>query len=405
MADPGHLHDCDVAVVGGGLIGIAAALGVAQQGRRVALVEPNPPRVIRGELGLDLRTLALSPASRALLQRLGGWIDVPAAPYRRMEIWEERGTRTMTFDAAEVGRAELGWIVENGPLCAELWAAAAGHDRVTVHDSRLLDLQPGPAGVALDLGDRQLQARLLVAADGAASAVRQRLGVAVQTYQTGQCALATVVRTAYPHQGTAYQRFLLDGPLALLPGADPHLCSVVWSQSEGQAERRQALPAAAFCEELEQAVQSCLGRVEAVDQRLAFPLKQQLAATFNPQPRVLLLGDAARVIHPLAGLGANLGLEDVGAMLAELEHLGAAADPGGAGQWRALDRRRQARSRLMLWVMAGLGQVYARGDPLSQWVRNMGVRWLDGALPIKRQIMREAMGLGRAGRTLTGARD
>lgn len=405
MADPRHLHDCDVAVVGGGLIGITAALAAAQQGRRVALVEPNPPQVTRGEMGLDLRTLALSPASRELLQRLGGWDDGPAAAYRRMEIWEERGTRTMTFDAAEVGRGELGWIVENSPLCAALWTAAAGHDRVTVHHDRLVDLQPGPAGVALDLDGSQLQTRLLVAADGAASAVRERLGVSVQTYQTGQSALATVVRTARPHQGTAYQRFLLDGPLALLPAADPHLCSVVWSQSEGQAERRRALSAMAFCEELEHAVQGRLGRVEAVDQRLAFPLKQQLAATFNPQPRVLMLGDAARVIHPLAGLGANLGLEDVSAMLGELEHLGGAADPGSAGLWRAFDRRRQARSRLMLWLMAGLGQVYSRGDPLSQWVRNTGVRWLDGALPIKRQIMQEAMGLGRAGRTLTGARD
>lgn len=405
MPDPGHTHDCDVAVVGGGLIGLAAALGLARQGRRVALVEPSPPRVTRGDLGLDPRTLALSPASRELLAEMDGWTDVPAAPYRRMEIWEERGTRTMTFDAAEVGRAELGWIVESSPLCAGLWAAAAGHEQVTVHDSRLLDLQPGPAGVALDLGGSQLKARLLVAADGAASAVRQRLGVSVQTYQTGQSALATVVRTARPHQCTAYQRFLLDGPLALLPAADPHLCAVVWSQSEGQAERRQALSAAAFCEELEHAVQGRLGRVEAVDRRLAFPLKQQLAATFNPQPRVLLLGDAARVIHPLAGLGANLGLEDVTAMLVELQRLGAAADPGSAGLWRAFDRRRQARSRLMLWVMAGLGQVYSRGDPLSQWVRNVGVRWLDGALPIKRQIMVEAMGLGQAGRRLRGARD
>lgn len=405
MSDPGPNHDCDVAVVGGGLMGLAAALGLARQGRRVALVEPNPPRVTRGELGLDLRTLALSPASRGFLQRLGGWTDVPAAPYRRMEIWEERGTRTMTFDAAEVGRAELGWIVENSPLCTALWAAAVGHEHVTVHDSRLLDLQPGAAGVVLDLGGRQLQARLLVAADGAASAVRQRLGVAMQTYQTGQSALATAVRTAQAHQGTAYQRFLLDGPLALLPAGDPHVCSVVWSQSEAQAERRLALSAGAFCEELGQAVQGCLGRVEAVDRRLTFPLKQQLAATFNPQPRVLLLGDAARVIHPLAGLGANLGLEDVSAMLAELQRMGAAADPGSAGLWRAFDRRRQARSRLMLRIMAGLGQVYSRGDPLSQWVRNLGVRWLDAALPVKRQIMLEAMGLGQAGRTLTGARD
>jgi 2-polyprenylphenol 6-hydroxylase len=397
---------CDVAVVGGGVIGTAAALGLARQGRSVALLEPSRPLLQRGALGMDLRTLALSPGSRSLLDGLGVWAELPLAPYTRMEIWDERGTRTMTFDAAEVGRQELGWILESSPLCVALWEALSRESAATLYPCAMAGLAVRTAAVAdaghvdLDTAQGVLRARLVVAADGAASAVRGHLDVAMQTFETAQAALATVVRTARPHGGVAFQRFLLDGPVALLPAADPHLCSVVWSQRPEQARRRQNLSAAGFCAELEAVVQGCLGSIEGVDRRLVFPLRQQLAASFNPHPRVILLGDAARVVHPLAGLGANLGLEDVRAMLTQLAPLDASADPGADGLWRAFDRRRHARSRLMVGVMTMLSRAYSRGDPLSQWVRNAGVAWLDRTLPVKRQIILEAMGLGAISRSL-----
>jgi 2-octaprenyl-3-methyl-6-methoxy-1,4-benzoquinol hydroxylase/2-octaprenylphenol hydroxylase len=385
-------------VVGGGLIGAAAALGVANQGRRVLLVEPVEPHIQRGRLGIDLRTVAISPATRALLDTLGIWPALPAAPYRRMEVWEERGTRAMVFDAAEVSRDELGWIVENSPAAAALWQALRHHGNVTVSAAQVTDVAPGPERLDLKLGDGTAAARLLLAADGAASAVRRCLGVTVLTVEVGHVALATVIRTARPHESVAYQRFLLDGPLALLPSVDPRLSSVVWSQPPERARQRQELTDEAFCHELERAVQSRLGDVEAVDQRVVFPLKQHLAATFNPHPRVVLIGDAARVLHPLAGLGANLGFEDVREVLAVLQGLAIDSDPGAAGLWRVFDRQRRARARLMLTVMNTLRQVYARGDPLSQWVRNLGVGWLNRATPVKRQVMMEAMGLGPVSR-------
>jgi ubiquinone biosynthesis UbiH/UbiF/VisC/COQ6 family hydroxylase len=390
-----------VVVVGGGLIGAAAALGVARQGRRVLLVEPTPPQIQRGKLGIDLRTVAVSPASRALFDALGIWAALPAAPYRRMEVWEERGTEAMVFDAGEVSRDELGWIVENSPAACALWDALRNCDEVTVCGDRLVAMTTTVEQVELELEHGAAMTRLVLAADGAASAVRQRLGVTTRTFDVGQIALATVIRTTRPHQQVAYQRFLLDGPLALLPAVDPHLCSVVWSQSPDQARRRLELSDVGFAGELERAVQSRLGNVEAVDQRVAFPLRQQLAATFNPHPRVVLLGDAARVLHPLAGLGANMGFEDVREVLAVLADIGA-GDPGARGVWRALDRQRRARAWLMLGVMGALRQVYARGDPLSQWMRNLGVGWLNRATPIKRQIMLEAMGLGPVSRGSRG---
>lgn len=394
---------CDVAVVGGGVIGTAAALGLARQGRSVALLEPTRPVLQRGGLGMDLRTLAISPGSRCLLDAMNVWAELPLAPYRRMEIWDERGTRTMTFDAAEVGRQELGWIAESSPLCVALWESVCREPAVAVHAHAVAGLAAAAAHVDLYTDQGRVRARLVVGADGAASAVRGHLDVAMQTFDTDQAALATVIRTARPHGGVAFQRFLLDGPVALLPAADPYLCSVVWSQRPEQARRRQQLSDTAFAAELQAAVQGCLGSVEDVDRRLVFPLRQQLAASFNPHPRVILLGDAARVVHPLAGLGANLGLEDVRAMLAQLAGLNLSADPGTAGLWRAFDRRRHARSRLMIGVMAMLSQAYGRGDPLSQWVRNTGVAWLDRVLPVKRQIILEAMGLGAVGRSFAGA--
>jgi 2-octaprenyl-3-methyl-6-methoxy-1,4-benzoquinol hydroxylase/2-octaprenylphenol hydroxylase len=392
----------DVAVVGGGLVGAAAALGVAARGRSVLLVELAEPAVQRASLGMDLRTLAVSPASQALLENLGVWNALAAAPYRRMEVWEERGTRAMVFDAAEVSRAELGWIVESSPMVVALWEALRRSDNVVIRPGRVLGLAVGTDVMNLDLEDGTVAARLVLAADGAASALRTRLGVAIESRDMEQVALATVIRTARPHEGVAYQRFLLDGPVALLPGVDPRLCSVVWSQSPERAQHRQALGDREFATELERAMQARLGAVEAVDRRMTFPLKQQLAATFNPLPRVLLVGDAARVVHPLAGLGANLGLEDVREVLAVLAGIGSAGDPGAAGLWRPFDRQRRIRARLMLGVMSALRRVYARGDPLSQWARNAGVGWLDRAAPVKRQIMMEAMGLGPVSRASAG---
>jgi 2-octaprenylphenol hydroxylase len=142
--------------------------------------------------------------------------------------------------------------------------------------------------------------------------------------------------------------------------------------------------------------------VDAVDQRLVFPLQQMLARSFNPAPRVLLIGDAARVLHPLAGLGANLGFEDVRDLLSELSRVQPGSDPGTAAAWPAFARRRRVRSRLMIDIMGGLRRVYASSDPMLQWVRNLGVAWVDSTALLKRQIIREALGLGPLARVPGG---
>ncbi len=401
-----NLHD--IAIVGGGLVGAAAALGAALQGWRVLLLDRAEPAWEPGRLGMDIRNVAVSPASMALLDELGVWRDQQAIAYSHMRVWEEQGTRRIDFDAADVQRHELGWIAENGPLVASLWQRLRAQDGITIRTAdRLIGLDPGTEAVKLHLtrhgeqasaaaptASERLRARLVVGADGARSAVRQLLDVSVEAFDTGHHALATVIRTSNPHDGTAFQRFLLDGPLALLPGRHPRQSSVVWSQPPASAERRAALSDAAFCQEIASASEHCLGSVEEVDQRMVFPLQQMLAASFNPVPRVLLIGDAGRVLHPLAGLGANLGFEDVRDLLNELDGLLPGGDPGAAGTWASFARRRRIRSRLMVDIMGGLRRAYASNDPLLQWLRNLGVGWVDSSGLLKRQIIREALGLG-----------
>lgn len=390
--------DVDVLVVGGGLIGAVAALGIAATGRRVGLVDRVRPLENRGEsrgaFGMDIRNIACSPASQALLDHVGVWSGLAAAPYQRMEVWEERGTSTLSFTAAEAGRAELGWILENSPTVLALWALIDAHPDIEVLLGTVTAVRLEADRVAVGLDDRSVSTRLLVGVDGARSAVRDLVGVEVDVLATGQQALATVVRTEREHEGAALQRFLLDGPLALLPSREPDLSSVVWSQSPAEADRRRALSAEDFCSEIEAAIESRLGRVLAVDDRFAFPLAQHVVHDFNPGERVLLIGDAARVLHPLAGLGANVGFEDVRDLLARLAHLPVSADPGARGIWRAFARKRRVRAQLMVGAMAGFRHAYAEGSPALTWLRNSAVNWVNDSGTVKRQVIREALGLG-----------
>ena len=391
MSNPA-ISEVDVAIVGGGLVGASTALGIAGTGRSVALIDREEPVLHKGELGIDIRNVALSPASQNLLAALGVWSELSVAAYRKMRVWEDRGTACIDFCADDVQRQELGWITELSPAIVALWSLLSSRGNVECligHKLDGIDMQDDAA--LLHVGDTTLSARLVIGADGARSTLRSALGVATTELETGQCALASVVRTQAPHDATAWQRFLLDGPVALLPGPESHTSSLVWSQSESEAERRLALTDTAFGDELEGAVESCLGSIERVDRRIAFPLTQMVASTFNPHPRALLIGDAARVVHPLAGLGVNLGLEDVVGILNGLQ---LAKDPGALGLWQAFARRRKARAMAVVRIMAGFRQIYGLREPGVHWLRNLGVRWLDGATPVKRQLINEALGLG-----------
>lgn len=305
----------DAVIVGGGVVGAACALALAALDLEVALVEGREPQPWSADAP-DLRVYAFAADNAATLARLGVWEAVRSAraqPYRRMRVWDAGGGGELAFDADSLGRAQLGWIVENNLLVDRLWAELPGAGVRLYCPARLEACEQDETGVRLRLEDGiRLDARLAIAADGAASTLRALAGLEVASHDYRQSGVVAFIETAQPHQDTAWQRFLDTGPLAVLPFTEGR-SSIVWTLPEQEAARVVALDGDAFDRELTAAFGARLGPMRAVSQRVAFPLRRQHADDYVAG-RVLLVGDAAHVVHPLAGQGVNLGLRDVSAL-------------------------------------------------------------------------------------------
>lgn len=333
----------DVAVIGAGVVGAAAALAVARSGRRVALVEAREPTPWRADAAPDLRVFAISPASAALFDDLGVWQAIRKAraqPYRHMRVWDAAGGGELRFDASDQGQPALGWIVEQSLLQHELWQAVQAEPDIVRHcPDRVQGLEQNDEGVEIVLeSGLRVRSGLVIAADGADSRLRELAGIEVDRHDYRQRGVVAFVDTGLGHAETAWQRFLPGGPLAFLPFADGR-CSIVWTLPDAEAERVLQLPDEAFLRELERAFDARLGAVTAVSRRAAFPLRRQLAREFL-RGRVLLAGDAAHVVHPLAGQGVNLGLQDVASLRDAM-----AAPGGGHAAAAGSDRMRGAGAR------------------------------------------------------------
>jgi 2-octaprenyl-3-methyl-6-methoxy-1,4-benzoquinol hydroxylase/2-octaprenylphenol hydroxylase len=387
----------DVAVVGGGMVGAAAALALARAGFATALLEARAPAPWHGEDEVDLRVVGLAPSSIALLDGLDVWTsirDCRAAAYAQMHVWDARSGAAIDFDAATAGRAWLGWIVENSLVQWTLWQAldAAGVQRLCpaqvtgyqAHEDRVvLELEAG--------GTTSVAARLLVAADGAGSPLRGMAGLQTHGRDYGQRAVVAHVATERAHQYTAWQRFLPGGPLALLPLADGR-SSIVWSLPEAEAQRVLALDDAGFCRELGIASDLRLGKVLSTTRRAAFPLRLQLADAYQAE-RFVLLGDAAHAVHPLAGQGVNLGLRDVAELRDTLVAARAAGrDIAAAHVLRRYARRRRSADTLDAWSFDALARIYAWQAPPLVAARALGVRLADHLPPLKRRFAAHAAG-------------
>ena len=393
----------DLIIVGAGMVGSALALALQHSGLQILLLDGGPLSVkpFDQSAAFEPRVSALSAASQRILERLGAWDGIAArrtSPYGEMQVWDGSGTGQVHFSAASVHAEVLGHIVENRVVQDGLLDALYEADLGLLPGARLEQLRRSGDDWLLTLTDgRELRAPLVIAADGANSAVRRLAGCATREWDYLHHAIVTSVRCSKPHQQTAWQRFTDDGPLAFLPLAKAddveHWCSIVWSTTPAEAERLMALDDAAFCHELGKAFEWRLGDVLESDPRHCIPLRQRHAKRYV-EPGLALIGDAAHTIHPLAGQGVNLGFLDA-AVLAEvllhaLERGENLADIKVLGRF---ERRRMPHNLAMMAAMEGFERLF-QADPLPlRWLRNSGLNLVDGANEAKALFVRQALGL------------
>lgn len=386
----------DVAVVGSGVVGSTLACLLAAAGCSVALIDGVARLPTRDE-PWDLRTFSLTPASRRILTAAGAWPRLERsriAPYHGMHVWDAARDGAIDFDAATNGRPALGYIVEQSNLLQALRAAVQAHPLITGVAGVVETLLPAGEGVNLQLhGGRGVVARVAAACDGADSALRALVGIEVEAREYDQHAVIANVRSTLPHGGIARQRFLATGPLAFLPLPDPHWCSVVWSTSEAEAAHALATDDATFCADLGAAFGHALGTVEQTSRRLRFPLRWRHARQYA-HGRVALVGDAAHLMHPLAGQGMNLGLLDAAVFAECVDRAGKGALRHPRALLARYERRRRGEVLLMLEATDRLCRLFANPNPALAWLRNAGLD-LTNRLPfVKRLLMTHAMGDG-----------
>ena len=386
----------DAVVSGGGVVGAACALALARRGLDVALVEGAAPPAWRADAP-DLRVYAFAADNAALFDRLGAWTGVREArvqPYRRMRVWDAAGGGELDFDADAFARRELGWIVEHGLLLDRLWALLPGTG-VRVHcPARVAALDDeGDDGVVVGLDDgSRLRARIAIAADGARSTLRELAGIEVERHGYAQRGVVGYVAAALPHEETAWQRFLPGGPLALLPFTEGR-CSIVWSLPDDEAARVLALDDDAFGRALTRASDARLGDLRPVSPRAAFPLQRQLAREYL-RGRVLVLGDAAHVVHPLAGQGVNLGLRDVAALDAAVAAaIAARADWSSPARLARWARTRRSEDTLAAHAFDGINRLYASDATAAVLLRGPLLGLAGRIPPLPRLLWKRAAGL------------
>lgn len=386
----------EVAVVGGALVGAALARALGT-GLRVALIsqEPRPPAIDAAAMDFDARVYAVSPANAEFLGRLGAWGAIPEArktPVRAMRVYGDDGESLIEFDAYRSGCSELAWIVEDRWLQDALWRGLESQDGLTFfHAAAVKALAISETRASLRLADgRELSAKLVVGADGARSPVREQAGIVSETQSYAQTAVVANFSCDRPHRNVAYQWFQGGAVLALLPLSGDRV-SMVWSIGDAAAARLLTLEDGALAAQVAAASHHAVGELALITPPRGFAL-QRLTARRLIVPRVALAGDAAHVIHPLAGQGANLGLQDARLLAAAICGREPGRDPGDQRLLRRYERSRAEDILAMRTTVHGLYRLFdARGAGVSR-LRNAGLNLADRLPVLKNLLMRHAMG-------------
>ena len=383
----------EIAIVGGGPVGASVALALASTGLRVALVEPKEPRPVPA-VGYDQRVYALNRHSRRFLERLGVWphlLQDRIASVREMRVFGDDASN-IDFSAYRNGIPELAAIVEEANLQQALRSELAGQDSVTLVlgvECVSASWEDERAVLALSDGQR-IEARLVVAADGAESALRNAAGIATRIHPYGQTGVVANFRASQPHRGTAYQWFLDKGVMALLPLPGNYV-SMVWSAPDALARQLLDADGEELASRVGEASSGVLGRLEPVTAAAAFSLQRMRAARLIA-PRLALVGDTAHNVHPLAGQGLNLGFGDAQALAAVLASRGVQSDTGAYSLLRRFERGRREDLMAVEAVTDGLHVLFDSDLPGVRRLRNAGLRLANRASALKRLLVKRALG-------------
>ncbi len=386
--------DCDVAIVGGGVAGLTAAILFADAGYGVCIIDAQQSRSApTGPIGL--RTYALTPAARRIFEASDVWPRLAATrigEFSRMAVWDADSRGRIAFTPPPVHRGAMGYIVEHQALIAALIATIETRRGIIWRQTRFSSLVSAlPPVLELDDGTR-LSTRLAVGADGAHSRLRELAGIGHSARPYGQSALVCNIETATAHANVARQRFLSGGPIALLPLADPHACSVVWSMPTSEAERLAGASPESCATAIGEAVEQVLGTVTSVGERACYALERSEARAYA-SGAVALLGDAAHVVHPLAGQGLNLGLMDAAALVECIGPRGTRALWPAPAALRRYQRWRMSEALAMTLVTDGLHQLFQQRNAPVRGLRSLGLRLTNQAEPLKSWLIARAMGI------------
>ena len=389
------VSEFDIIVIGGGIVGSAAACQFANQFDRIAIIDNSEFTPWQADSSFGLRVSALNLAGSKLLSELEVWSQVQTMrsfPYTSMVVWEESGDARIEFNANETAYTHLGTIVENQVLLTALNNRLEQQDSITCFNGCSLQTITAVGNtsmlVELDNGTR-LSAQLIIGADGQRSKVRECMGIETSLNAYNQAGLVCNVQTELTHDNTAWQCFTSDGPLALLPLQDK-LCSVVWSVPQSRCEQLQELPDSHFNAEISAAFAHTLGQLQVISERKYFVLQGAHSDRYIGH-RVVLMGDAAHVVHPLAGLGLNLGLEDVRCLSELLANSDRAL--GSERILRKYERERKSENLVMQRALEAIDSLFRSEQPAVRTMRSLGVNFTNKILPLKLLFMQRAMGV------------
>jgi len=394
------MQHLDIAIVGGGIVGLTLAAALAKTPCRIAIINKGSLTQPLGEKP-SARVSAINQANISALQDAGVWqfIDQSRAnAYSAMHVWDKDSFGDIHFNCndivSDMGHDALGVIIENQALVNGLAQSVSQQDNVDIFDTTIERVLSSPQQnmLMLENGDA-LSCRLLVGADGANSFVRKQASLPITFRDYEHTAIVANIRTQQPHNNVARQAFTPTGPLALLPMADPHVCAIVWSQTPDAAKTLQAYSDSEFCHALVATSNNVLGTVTLETSRTAFPLTMRYARTWA-KDGIVLVGDAAHTIHPLAGQGANLGMQDALALADILGDLfDGQKDIGQLRYLRPYERARKTQALKMIAAMDGFTFLFDGNDPVKKLIRGVGLATTDKLAAVKQAFVSHAMGL------------